>query len=83
MSERRHQKKPLVYIADASFRYTIFGLCVYLVYFVATDQAKMQFREGMLHIGLVVSMCIAVGVAISSLTWWAMKKTDGNDDQAN
>jgi TRAP-type mannitol/chloroaromatic compound transport system permease large subunit len=82
MSEIRHRKGPLAYIADSSFRYAVFGLSAYLVYSVATDRETMQIREGILHFGIVICICVAIGIVISSLTWWFMREKDDDDGRA-
>ena len=83
MSELRNRRKgPLAYIADSSFRYTVFGLSAYLVYFVATEREKMPLREGILHFCIVISICLAVGLVISTLTWWFMREKDDDDGRA-
>lgn len=82
MYNKPHQKRPLLYIANSSFRYTIFGLSAYLLYFLATDQEKMQLREAISHFGVVVLISLIVGLLISSVTWWFIRKRDANDDCA-
>ncbi len=74
VENKTKQKRPLPYIADSGFRYALFGLSVYLLYFLATDQEKMQLREAISHFGIVVLVSLIVGLIISSVRWWFMKR---------